>query len=139
MRAPPRAVIVLDVDHAVEGKCLFGDIETEFNGLECAVPSIQGVVDLRVRTGNDVSNPLSFEVLEAVSLESVSPNTGPTTGHTSLVIRGTGFARHHAVECLFRRDGAVMSTNATVDEDVMCLTPPFAQGPGVYDLSLIHI
>jgi hypothetical protein len=136
VRAPPRAIISLDVDNVVEGRCLFGDVETEFNGFECAVPGIQGAVDLRVRTGNDVSNPLSFEVLEAVSLESVSPNTGPTTGQTSLVIRGTGFARHHAVECLFRRDGAVMSTNATVDEEVRCLTPAFAQGPGVYDLSL---
>ena len=34
------------------------------------------------------------------------------------------------------RAGALHDTNATVDEEVRCLTPPFAQGPGVYDLSL---
>ena len=120
----------------MDGFCLFGDVATDFNGLECAVPHLIGAVDLRVKTGSDVSNALRFEVLEAVSLESVVPHTGPTSGHTALVIRGTGFARHHFVECLFRRDGALISVNATVHEEVRCLTPPFAQGPGVYDLSL---
>ena len=82
-----RALITLDVDNAIDGKCLFGDVETDFNGLECAVPSIQGVVDLRVKTNGDVSNALSFEVLEAVRMVSVLPNTGPTNGNTEVVIR----------------------------------------------------
>ena len=73
------------------------------------MPPLSGVVDLRVKTGADVSNALSFEVLDAVRLASVLPNTGPTNGNTEVVIRGTGFERHHFVQCLWRRDGALMS------------------------------
>ena len=36
----------------------------------------------------------------------------------------------------WRRDGALVSVNATVSDVVRCLTPAFAQGPGVYDLAL---
>ena len=90
VRAPPRAIISLEVDNAIDGKCLFGDVETDFNGLECAVPPLAGVVDLRVKTGAGVSNALISKFSTPCAWRAFCRIRGPPLDGTEVVIRGTG-------------------------------------------------
>jgi hypothetical protein len=70
---------------------------------------------------------LSFAFLDAVTITSIIPSNGPSSGHTILAVTGSGFGASHTESCRF---GSHASTPASVSSSSLlrCHTPSHSPG-----------
>lgn len=88
--------------------------------ITAVAPPGTGGVAVTVRNPGGTSNPLTYTYVGAPTLLSVSPNQGPASGGTTVLLTGTGLTAASAV--LF---GAVPATAYTVDSatQITAVTP----------------
>jgi hypothetical protein len=96
-----------------------------------------GTVDVTVTTTGGTSAtsaPDQFTYVAAPTVTSVSPNSGPLGGGTSVTITGTGFTGASAVHF-----GGSSATTFTVNSDTSITTSSPAEGAGTVDVTVITI
>jgi IPT/TIG domain len=97
-------------------------------------PTGAGVVDVTVTTPvggtSGTSSADQFTYVAAPTVTSVSPNTGPAAGGTSVTIMGTGFTNANAVYF-----GSAAATSFTVNSDTQ-ITANASAGAGVVDVTV---
>lgn len=124
---------------AVEVTTVKGDVDTLLAKLAAIPPAgltaaQQAALDAAVATAKNIAMSLSAIDLETHPpvagpvpvLTSIVPNTGPTSGNTSVTLTGTGFMGATSVSI-----GNVLATNLAVvsDTSITATTPPNAVGP----------
>ena len=97
--------------------------------ITATAPSGSGIVDIRVTTAGGTSATSAsdqFTYVSAPTVSSVSPNTGPAAGGTTVVITGTNFTGTSVVTF-----GATTATSFTVNSatQITATTPAHAAGP----------
>ena len=101
--------------------------------ITATAPAGTGVVDVTVTsaTGNSaISNTDQFTYAAAPTVTGVSPNTGPASGGTNVIITGTGFIGAAAVQF-----GNTAATNFTVNSATQ-ITATAPAGTGVVDVTV---
>jgi hypothetical protein len=93
-----------------------------------------GTVDVTVTTAAGTSATSAndqFTFVAAPTVTSISPNTGPTTGGTSVTITGTGFTAATDVDF-----GATPASTFTVDNDTQITAVSPAHVAGIVDVTV---
>jgi hypothetical protein len=98
-------------------------------GLLVTVPAAAagGTVDLTVTTAGGTATATSaYSYVDPPAITSISPDTGPTAGGTTVTITGVAFATVTAVDF-----GGTPSSSVTVDSDtqITAVTPAGTAGP----------
>lgn len=95
--------------------------------LSVVVPagSSSGSVDVTVTTTGGTTAPLTYSYVDAPTLASLTPSSGPSSGGTSVTISGTGLASTTAVTF----GGAAASFAVLNSTTLVAITPPGTTGP----------
>lgn len=100
---------------------------------------VLGEMEVTVQTSNDASNPLSFTVMENLTINSVNPDrTLQRTAALSLVVSGRGFIFGTAAR--LERDGAVMedlSCTVASGKELSAVVSLLGAEPGAYDVVVV--
>lgn len=97
--------------------------------LNCvAPPARSGSVPVIVTDsfGRQASAPVEFVYSGGLDVDSVSPISGPATGGTPVLIRGSGFME---LRELFFGDRPAITFSVASDDEVLAVTPPGTVGP----------
>jgi hypothetical protein len=111
--------------------CLFDNVRSPFSQwvsaseIHCKVPAgkVSDVVQVRVSNNGQVfsSTSASFEFLGDLSVNSLSPASGPVLGGTSVFVYGHGFVFSNHIKCKFNyTQVAAVFINSTC---LLCTTP----------------
>jgi hypothetical protein len=112
-----------------------GVVVNSATSISATSPAGAGTVDVTVTTpgGTSAANPPGdqFKFIAAPTVTSVSPNTGPDAGGTSVTITGTGFLGDAATVSF----GGAAATNVVVNSDTS-ITATSPAGAGTVDVTV---
>ena len=97
--------------------------------LRCVTPALpKGRVAVEITTNNvDYTNDaVQFEYKVQASVAAISPNFGPTTGGTKVVVSGAGFSETQELQCRFGTGGALTQAIWIAPTVIECITPSVA-------------
>ncbi|CAM9110992.1 unnamed protein product, partial [Choristocarpus tenellus] len=125
--------------------CRFGDILSEVEFLDstkvhCHVPRApEGsmpksvAVELSNNGADFTSSGIKYKYFSSLQAMDIEPNSGPTTGHTIVVISGMNFSELRSGRCLF--NGTAVDASINGSRELLCLSPPMAE-PGAVKVEI---
>jgi len=113
-------------------KCKFGTVEVDATylastSITCDAPAgVVGTVDveLSMNGGVDytVSSNVKFDFVPDITVSTISPESGPSTGGTSVTVSGTNFIFSKDLKCRF--GSSDVSATFVSASSIVCISPP---------------